>query len=71
MAGFAAIVLVCLKTVQPDQCTEANAVDVLSTHVDNELGCAAGWQEMMARMAGGQDIGPRTYLRTICRRDPD
>ena len=69
MNGFAAIVLVCLNTVPSDQCSEANAVDVLSTHVANELGCWIGWQEMMARMAGAHDIGSLTYVRTVCRRE--
>ena len=70
MGGFAAIILVCLNAVPADQCTEDNAVDVLSTHVENELGCWNGWQEMMGRMAAAHEIGTQAYVRTLCRREP-
>lgn len=68
MDAFAAIVLVCLKAVAPAVCDEANAVDVLSTRVGNELGCTMGWQEMIARSPLGDEVGSQTYLKTLCRR---
>jgi len=68
MDGFAAIVLVCLKSVAPAACDEANAVDVLSTRVGNEIGCTLGWQEVIARSALGAEVGSETYLKTLCRR---
>ena len=67
MDGFQAIILVCLKGTPADQCTEQNAVEVLSTHVANELGCLTGWQDVIARSAQGRDTG-QTYVRTLCRR---
>lgn len=71
MGGFEAIILVCLSAVPADQCTEANAVDVLSIHVANELGCAVGWQDVIARSAQARDVGEDTYVRTVCRRARD
>jgi hypothetical protein len=66
--GFAAILLVCLAPLPRERCTEATAVDVRSVVVDNELGCATGWQELIAR-AGGEVRGDAaTYLKTVCRR---
>ncbi len=48
MNGFQAIILICLANVPSDQCTEETATDVLSKHVDNELGCFSGWQDVIA-----------------------
>ncbi len=70
MGPFEAIVLICLRTVSPEACTRATAVDVLSTRVASELGCATGWQEIVARSARGVDVGSTTYVRTLCRRIP-
>ena len=66
--GFAAILLVCLATVPREQCTEATAVEVRSTVVDNELGCTFGWQELIARSAVPAPGDEPTYLKTLCRR---
>lgn len=68
MTGFAAVLLVCLASVPRAECTEATAADVRSIVVDNELGCAVGWQELIARSAE-EARGPEpTYLKTVCRR---
>ena len=67
MDGFQAIILVCLNGTPADQCNEQTAVDVLSTHVANELGCLTGWQDVIARSAQAKDA-EQTYVRTICRR---
>ena len=68
MPGFQAIILVCLATMAPDACTEETATEVLSKHVDNELGCFAGWQDVIARSAQARTVGGETYVRTLCRR---
>jgi hypothetical protein len=58
---------------QPD-CSENNAVDIMSTRVANELGCTSGWQEIIARgalkeqMNGGESETGATYIKTLCRR---
>lgn len=67
---FLAIVLICAGTITVDACDEANAVDVLSTRVVNELRCAVGWQEMIARSELREGLGRTTYLKTLCRRVP-
>ena len=74
MNAFQAILLVCLASTPKEDCAENNAVDIMSTRVANELGCASGWQEIIARGAlknhaeldGGQ--GGETYIKTLCRR---
>lgn len=71
MSGFAAIILVCLKTIAADACDETNAVDVLSTRVDSEIQCTWGWQEVIARGALRDGLGTETYLKTVCRRLSD
>ncbi len=68
MNGFQAIILICLNSIPSDQCTEATATDVLSKHVETELGCASGWQEVIGRSAQAYEIGHDAYVRTICRR---
>ncbi len=68
LTGFQAIILVCLNAIPSDQCTEETATDVLSKHVETELGCASGWQEVIGRSAQSYEIGRDVYVRTICRR---
>lgn len=68
MPGFQAIILVCLSTIAVDACNETNATDVLSRHVDSELSCVTGWQDVIARSAQAADVGEQTYVRTLCRR---
>jgi len=71
MTGFQAIILVCLNSVPSDRCTEETATDILSKHVETELGCASGWQEVIGRSAQAYEIGSDSYVRTICRRSRD
>lgn len=66
--GFAAVLLVCLASLPREGCTEATALDVRSIVVDNELGCAVGWQELIARVGDEARGGAATYLKTVCRR---
>lgn len=68
MNGFQAIILVCLNAIPSDQCNEATATDVLSKHVETELGCFSGWQDVIARTAQAYEIGNTVYVRTLCRR---
>ena len=68
MDGFQAVILICLASVPVEQCNEQTAVDVLSKHVDNELGCSSGWEDVIARSAQAYDIGRDAYVRTLCRR---
>jgi len=68
MIEFVAVILICANNVPADQCDENNALDMMSTDVDNELGCASGWQDVIARSALREDIGKTAYVRTICRR---
>jgi hypothetical protein len=67
--GFAAILLVCLSSTPQPQCNEETAVDLNSIVVANELGCAMGWQELIARAATArQPSEAPVYLKTVCRR---
>lgn len=68
MPGFQAIILVCLAAIPADSCDEQTAVEVLSKHVDNELSCVIGWQDVIARSAQASDVGGQTYVRTLCRK---
>lgn len=68
MTGFQAIILICLSSIPADRCTEATATEVLSKHVETELGCFSGWQDVIARSAQAEGIGRDTYVRTLCRR---
>jgi hypothetical protein len=68
MTEFVAIILICLNAVPVEQCDERSAADVMSTVVDNELGCASGWQDVIARSPLGREVGTLAYVRTICRR---
>lgn len=76
MDAFVATILICLNTVPQAECTAETAADVLPKRVLNELGCWAGWQEVIARSALAQDVGQTAYVRMTCRRvrdggDPD
>ena len=68
--AFAAVLLVCLADTPPEACTEATAADVRSIVVDGELGCTAGWQELIARAPSEElrAIDAPVYLKTLCRR---
>jgi len=68
MTEFVAIILICLNAVPIEQCDERTAADVMSTVVENELGCASGWQDVIARSPLGREVGSTAYVRTICRR---
>ena len=65
---FVAIILICANAVPADRCDETTAIDVMSTVVENELGCFSGWQDVIARSALHEAIGKTAYVRTICRR---
>jgi hypothetical protein len=68
MQEFVAVILICLNSVPASECDEKSALDVMSTVVENELGCATGWQDVIARSALRAEIGKTAYVRTICRR---
>ena len=70
MNEFVAIILICMNTVAAEQCNEETAADVMSTVVQSELGCATGWQDVVARSPLGKEVGTSAYVRTICRRQP-
>ena len=74
MYPFVAIILICLNSVAPPACDEKSAVDVLSIGVGNELSCATGWQDVVARSALAREVGKIAYVKTLCRRaraEPD
>ncbi|HVJ52664.1 MAG TPA: hypothetical protein VM689_09395 [Aliidongia sp.] len=68
MIEYVAVILICASSIPAEQCTEDSALDVMSTVVDNELGCASGWQDVIARSPLQKDIGTTAYVRTICKR---
>jgi hypothetical protein len=69
MLLFTAVVLVCqLSTTPPSACDESSAIDMISTHVQSELACAHGWQEMIARGSLKEDMDKGFYVKTFCRR---
>ncbi|AWB20659.1 hypothetical protein DA075_06755 [Methylobacterium currus] len=68
MNGFLALVLVCASTVPVQDCDEAKATDVFKTRVASEIGCATGWQEIIARSEIREGLGRTAYLKTQCRR---
>ncbi len=70
MSEFVAVILICMNTVAVEQCNEQTAADVTSTVVQSELGCATGWQDVIARSPLGREVGTSAYVRTICRRRP-
>ncbi len=69
MYGFQAIVLICLASTPTPDCGEDNAVVFRSTHVDNELGCTSGWQEIIARGGLRESLKDGAYLKTLCKRE--
>jgi hypothetical protein len=70
MPFFTAVVLVCqLSTTPPGVCDESNAIDIISTHVESELGCAHGWQEVISRGSLKEDLNNGFYIKTLCRRN--
>lgn len=68
MNPFVAVILICLNTVALEACDETTAADVLSIGVENELSCAVGWQDVVARSALAAEIGRTAYVKTLCRR---
>jgi hypothetical protein len=74
MTGFQAIILVCLSSMPQEDCSENTAIDIMTTRVNNELGCTNGWQEIIARgalkerMTVGDDKNGETYIKTLCKR---
>jgi hypothetical protein len=70
-SGFVAIILICANTLAAADCTEDNALDVMSIGADNELQCTQGWQDLVARSAFGKDVGTTAYIRTRCVRNTD
>lgn len=69
MNGFQAIVLICLATTPTPDCDDGNAVVSRSVHVDNELGCTSGWQEIIARGGLRESLKGGAYIKTLCRRE--
>jgi hypothetical protein len=69
MSGFAAIVLVCLVGTPVQDCDENKALVLRSTHVNNELGCSSGWQEIIARGGLQESLKGGNYIKTLCRRE--
>jgi hypothetical protein len=70
MAPFSAIILICLTSVAPADCTEETAADVMSIGAESELTCTSGWQDVVARSPLAQEIGTTAYVKTLCRREP-
>lgn len=70
MAPFSAIILICLTSVAPADCTEGTAVDVMSIGAESELACTSGWQDVVARSPLADDIGTTVYVKTLCRCEP-
>jgi hypothetical protein len=68
MSAFIAVVLVCANGLPQEACTDAQALEVRTVRVGNELGCATGWQEIIARTDLREAIGRTAYLKTECRR---
>lgn len=68
MNGFLAVVLVCAQAIPVQECEEATATDVFKTKVASEIGCATGWQEIIARSEIREGVGRTAYLKTQCRR---
>ncbi|MER2264729.1 hypothetical protein [Methylobacterium oxalidis] len=68
MNTFIAVVLVCASGLPQESCTDERAIEVRKVRVANELGCASGWQEIIARTDLSEEVGRTTYLKTECRR---
>ena len=69
MYGFQAIVLICLASTPTPDCAEQNAIVFRSTHVNNELGCSTGWQEIIARGGLSESLKDGAYIKTLCKRE--
>lgn len=69
MYGFQAIVLICLATTPREACGDKNAIVFRSVHVNNELGCTSGWQEIIARGGLRESLTNGAYLKTMCLRE--
>lgn len=69
MGGFQAIVLICLAGTPREACAGNNAIVSRSIHVDNELGCTSGWQEIIARGGLQESLKGGNYLKTLCKRE--
>ena len=68
MNGFEAVVLICLANTPTPDCDETVALVTRSIHVNNELGCTSGWQEIVARGGLRESLKDGSYLKTLCRR---
>lgn len=68
MNGFEAIVLICLASTPTPDCGPDVAIVTRAVHVDNELGCTNGWQEIIARGGLKESLKDGSYLKTLCRR---
>ncbi len=69
MNGFAAVVLICMAATPHDACDENSALVLRSIHVNNELGCSSGWQEIIARGGLQESLKGGNYVKTLCRRE--
>jgi hypothetical protein len=61
--------MICLATTPRDACGDENALVFRSIHVDNELGCTSGWQEIIARGGLRESLVNGNYIKTLCRRE--
>lgn len=68
-AGFIAVILICANSIASTDCTEDNALDVMSMGAQNELQCTQGWEDLVARSAFGKEVGTTAYIRTRCTRN--
>jgi hypothetical protein len=68
MERFVAIVLICMRSVSAENCSEETAADVMSIPAQSELTCTTGWQDIVARSALAGGIGTESYVKTLCRR---
>ena len=69
MNDFQAIVLISLAAKPSQSCGEDNAIVSRSVHVDNELGCTSGWQEIIARGGLQESLKGGNYVKTLCKRE--
>jgi hypothetical protein len=68
MSSFVALILICQMSLPSDACGETSARGVTLVGADNEIGCTAGWQDVMARSPLADDIGGGSCVKAICRR---
>lgn len=69
MNGFQAIILICLASTPREACGDDSAIVFRSVHVNNELGCTSGWQEIIARGGLRESLKDGAYMKTLCRRE--